>query len=328
MYHRRYEKVFLMLRQETAGYALGKRPPWGSCVMELKNGRGRLHLTIQGLKPGRYPVYVLAGQESIFCGEAVPEKKEGRCTVQWEFDPDAVGAGKKAEDFHTVIVLAEGTSAPLTAYFGEKRDWRADFRPQEGESVLRAAEALPMEMMAEKEPHTQLAEEQKTSYHGSFQGLLARFRQELAELEESGILSEAETAKIRSVGTEQAEEEKAAEETKGTEGTEETEESSLLGKNAVLEPFGDGEKWRQISPEELSLFAEIPLEWQRSFFFLLPYRKYHHLILREEAEGIWLGLPQKYDAADDADAKQFGFSVFRRVEREWGYRLTFLKRNS
>ena len=38
MYNRRYDKVFLMLRQETAGYAVGKRPPWGSCIMELKNG--------------------------------------------------------------------------------------------------------------------------------------------------------------------------------------------------------------------------------------------------------------------------------------------------
>lgn len=27
MYNRRYDKVFLMLRQETAGYAVGKRPP-------------------------------------------------------------------------------------------------------------------------------------------------------------------------------------------------------------------------------------------------------------------------------------------------------------
>lgn len=329
MYHRRYEKVFLMLRQETAGYALGKRPPWGSCVMELKNGRGRLHLTIQGLKPGRYSIYVMAGQESIFCGEAIPEKKEGRCTVQWEFDPDAVGTGKKAEDFHTVIVLAEGTSAPLVAYFREKRDWRVDFRPQEREPVLQAAEALLTDVMAEKEenPHTALAEEQKISFHGSFQGLLARFRQELEELEESGILSEEETAKIRSVGTEQAEEEtEAAEETKEKE-PKETEGNGLLEKNAAWEPFGDGEEWRQISLEEMTLFAEIPLEWQRNFFFLLPYRKYHHLILREEAEGIRLGLPEQYDAADDADAKQFGFSIFRRVEGEWGYRLTFLKRN-
>ena len=55
-------KVFLMLRQETAGYALGKRPPWGSCVMEIKNGQGRLQLTVQGLRRGVYGVYVMLGE--------------------------------------------------------------------------------------------------------------------------------------------------------------------------------------------------------------------------------------------------------------------------
>ena len=124
MYNRRYDKVFLMLRQETAGYAVGKRPPWGSCIMELKNGTGRLMLTVQGLRPLRYAVYLLAGQESIFCGELHPEKKEGHAELKWAFNPDAVGEGKRAEDFHTVLILAEdgtgGYSAPLAAYFGEK----------------------------------------------------------------------------------------------------------------------------------------------------------------------------------------------------------------
>ena len=153
MYNRRYEKVFLMLRQETTGYALGKRPPWGSCVMELKNGKGRLHLTMQGLKPLRYDVYVMAGEESIFCGEVSPEKKEGRCELKWDFDPDAVGDGKQAEEFHTVLLLAEGGSAPLTAYFKEKRNWKKDFVPAKKETsqeeiLLQAAEAAVLEKPA------------------------------------------------------------------------------------------------------------------------------------------------------------------------------------
>ena len=81
MYNRRYEKVFLMLRQETAGYALGKRPPWGSCVMEIKNGQGRLQLTVQGLRRGVYGVYVMLGEnpaETLFCGELRPTGKEGQ----------------------------------------------------------------------------------------------------------------------------------------------------------------------------------------------------------------------------------------------------------
>mgnify|MGYP006979003329 CR=1 FL=1 len=73
MYNRRYDKVFLMLRQETAGYAVGKRPPWGSCIMELKNGTGRLMLTVQGLRPLRYAVYLLA----FSAGSCTPKKRRG-----------------------------------------------------------------------------------------------------------------------------------------------------------------------------------------------------------------------------------------------------------
>ncbi len=364
MYNRRYEKVFLMLRQETEGYgyALGKRPPWGSCVMELKNGAGRLQLTVQGLRPLRnsgYDVYVLAGEESIFCGVLHPDTKEGHGELKWEFDPDAVGEGKCAEDFHTVVVLAENGrgsfSAPLTAFFGEKRDWKAHFTPkrekesyaEEKEEIeIQAAEAsLPVQSTPEKaelqDSNAKIAEAQKASYHGSFQGLLARFRQELEELEETGILSTQETEKIRSMGTEQPDASK--EEIKEEEAEKPKEEAvvkkeqqkllrkeqkddSLFGRNRELQPFGDGEAWKCISLEELTLLSQIPLKWQKEFFFLLPYRRYHHLILQEKEDGIRLGLPGMYREDDAADAKRFGFGEFHRVDDDWGYWLAFLEK--
>ena len=319
MYNRRYEKVFLMLRQETAGYALGKRPPWGSCVMELKNGRGRLHLTAQGLRPFGYEVYVMAGEESIFCGEVCPEPKEGRCELKWDFDPDAIGEGKRAEDLHTVILLADGLSAPLTASFREKRDWKTDFARRKTEDIpLQAAEATFAEkpvQMEQADIHTKIAEEQKArcqdSIHGSFQGLLAKFRQELEELEETGILTREETEHIRNMGA-----------------TVKEEQEPLCSAEQGWVPFGDGKAWKRISPEEMLLFSQVPLKWEREFFFLLPCRKYHHLILREEEKGLWLGVPQKYDERDIADAEKFGFREFRRVADEWGYWLTFLEGNS
>lgn len=152
MYNRRYDKVFLMLRQETAGYAVGKRPPWGSCIMELKNGTGRLMLTVQGWRPLRYAVYLLAGQESIFCGELHPEKKEGHAELKWAFNPDAVGEGKRAEDFHTVLILAEegGCSVPLAAYFGEKTDWKAIFQPQKKAEPPKKEKPQEMPKLQEK----------------------------------------------------------------------------------------------------------------------------------------------------------------------------------
>ena len=346
MYNRRYEKVFLMLRQETAGYALGKRPPWGSCVMELKNGKGRLHLTVQGLKPLRYEVYVMAGTESIFCGEVYPEKKEGRCELKWDFDPDSVGEGKKAEDLHTVLLLAEGLSAPLTAYFKEKRNWKKDFVPVEKEQpgqeeiLLQAAEAAVLEkpapvgiMEKQEEPkdtNAKVAEAQKDrsqgSVHGSFQGLLAKFRQELEELEETGILSHEETEQIRNMGEKPVP--PSVEMQEKTRKLPVEPKEMLFATNRELSPFGDGKQWKCLSLEEMTLLSQIPLKWQREFFFLLPYRKYHHLILQEKADGIWMGLPNHYNEADAVDAETFGFGTFRKVDDDWGYWMCFLERNS
>ena len=318
-----------MLRQETAGYALGKRPPWGSCIMELKNGKGRLQLTMQGLKPLSYEVYLLAGEESIFCGTVSPEKREGRCELKWTFDPDAVGHGKRAEDFHTVLIT-EGNSAPLVAYFQEKQNWKAIFQPRKKETpaqdtiTLQAAEAAVLErpVPAEKEEQQELsqtiAEEQKSSFHGSFQGLLAKFRQELEELEETGILTEEETETIRSSGTKPVAEPTQQAET----------ESSLFPNHRTLSPFGDGAAWTCLSLEELTLLSQIPLRWQKEFFFLLPDRRYHHLLCRETEEGIWLGVPNYYAEADAADAAMFGFGEFRPVDGDWGYWMAFLRRNS
>ncbi len=357
MYNRRYEKVFLMLRQETAGYALGKRQPWGSSVMELKNGKGRLHISVQGLQPRAqgYGVYVMAGRESIFCGELHPDSREGNGTLDWAFSPDAIGSGKTAEELHTVLVLAAdgggGFSAPLTAYFKERVDWRKDFVPRkttpqetapqetiQEEIELHAAEAasfpLPEAHVTPKtDTNATLAEEQKTGYHGSFQGLLAKFRQELEHLEDTGIFTKEETARFRQAGAaspallpaEHVETETAKSVEKAVSQKPAAKTEGLFAKNPELEPFGDGERWKCLSLEELVLLSQVPLRWQREFFFLLPYRRYHHLILKEEAEGVWLGLPSAYAADDEETAAAFGFGEFRRVEEDWGYWLAFLK---
>ncbi|MCQ4937371.1 hypothetical protein [Anaerotignum propionicum] len=324
MYNRRYDKVFLMLRQETAGYGLGQRAPWGSCVMEIKNGTGRISLTVQGLRPiqrGRYAVYAIAGekekQTNLFCGVLVPDAA-GHCELKWDFNPDRLGErNATVEDFNTVAVLAEtdgGFSAPLTAYFVSKTDWRTYFKEpakqkneghqelknrKEGANVksidkirevekareaerireaekareaerirktekakeaeriiaeaektkeaermkevekakeaermkevpqgptLAAAEAMAMsglsfglpkvnwkrdgikndgvenETVSQKDEPALAKETKKESYHGSFRGLLEKFRNELEELQEEGIFTSKEMERIERAG--------------------------------------------------------------------------------------------------------------------------------
>ena len=66
MYNRRYDKSFVMLKQELGGFSLGQQSAWGSCVMELKNGKGRLTFSVQGLKKltdgRRYDAFVIGGK--------------------------------------------------------------------------------------------------------------------------------------------------------------------------------------------------------------------------------------------------------------------------
>lgn len=336
MYNRRYEKVFLMLRQEMAGYGMGNRLPWGSCVMELKNGAGRIQLRVQGLRPQKqgYGVYVLVGEESIFCGTLYPDSSEGHGELKWDFDPDAIGTGRQAEELQTVLVVAgtEGDAVPLTGYFGEKQEWRQTFSPCRQEEIrLQAAEAalceapvLPLETEPQEVFHAKTAEVQKTSYHGSFQGLLAKFRQELEELEGAGILTQEETAAICGEQKEPVETTAPKEKEETEEKEEPQEKISLFADTPILEPFRDGVEWRCLSLEELTLLSQVPLRWQQEFFFLLPYRRYHHLILREETAGIWLGLPSSYAVEEEKEAEQFGFREFRRVEEDWGYWMAFL----
>ena len=257
MYNRRYDKVFLMLRQETAGYSMGQRAPWGSCVMEIKNGIGRINLTVQGLRPirrGRYAVYAIAGerekQNNFFCGVLMPDAA-GHGELKWDFNPDDLeGKDVTAEDLNTVAILAEadgGFSVPLSAYFGEKVEWRTYFKKttskKESNKVLKktkepskdatlvAAEAVAVDMPSfelpkinwkkdepkvesakpieeKKESHqaeqkkesAKSAVQKKESYHGSFRGLLEKFRQELDELQDTGVFSNKEMERIERAG--------------------------------------------------------------------------------------------------------------------------------
>ena len=144
MYQRRYDKVYLMLRQETAGYGMGSRGPWGSCILEIKNGQGKLTVAVEGLRPlihGQYQVYGLLAKDGeckgISCGE-LTVNKQGHGEMAWDFDPDALGGGYTVEDLFGVTVATEtgnSLSAPLTAYVGEKRQWRSVFSFGGGTSV-------------------------------------------------------------------------------------------------------------------------------------------------------------------------------------------------
>jgi hypothetical protein len=141
MYNRRYDKHFVMMRQEVSGFSMGQRPAWGSCIMEIKNNKGRITATIQGLKKlndnREYTLYVIGGKGGkaggISCG-IMEVDQFGKGELRWDFDPDNIcGTGLTVEELHTVAIFAGeqqkyGLTAPVVGYFAEKVNWKGNFQ--------------------------------------------------------------------------------------------------------------------------------------------------------------------------------------------------------
>lgn len=363
MYQRRYDKVYLMLKQETTGYSTA----WGSCVMEIKNGQGTLQISVQGLLSQKglcYKVYGLLAKDmectGIFCGDLALSQK-GQCDLTWAFDPDDMGDGYQAEDLFAVAIITEQQGrqiAPLVAYFGQKREWLSVFCPMKQKADIQAAEAVLLQPaqeeckaptmtispIAQQEPKTEeepepevcaeTVEQPDVSYHGNFRGLLKKFREEMETLEEMGVFSAEEKNKI--LGNTQTEEELIADRADALQNRvpEETEYAcddeiatytnidmttdDFFKNHEMLYPFGDGKAWYRISLKELLFFDTSPLSWQKDAFFLLPYHRYGHLILRQENEDIWFGLPDIYDPQEKLHGENLGFSEFLPIEQKNG----------
>ncbi len=409
MYNRRYHKAYWMMEQETTGYGLQQGTPWGSCVLEIKNGNGRLTVTVESLLPlrkGHYGVYAALSaqgkESSAFCGILTPNGN-GHGEMQWNFSADNVAEEFLAEDIFAVVVLAEETGqqgliAPLTAYCQEKQEWRTAVSPKSPKqditkevqqemqkeeektavAELKAAESLytataetPMTIaeppiaaektekmeQTEKMGQTEKTEPQKQEeaasdglleegIHGSFRGLLKKFKKEMNQLEEMGILSAEESRRIQGISEENHDTEEANPIRKEgiTERTRTEAKIQLAKNNYVIEkdkqfamkkeqaeaqeaenqwifadhpaiyPFGDGEEWVCIQPEELTMLETIPAHWQRDFFYLLPWHRDKHFIAQEKEGSIFIGIPDTYSGEGEKKAKEHGFSTFRPVE--------------
>ena len=68
-------------------------------------------------------MYVMLGEnpaETLFCGELRPTGKEGQGELKWDFSPDALGHGKKAEDFLPFACLTAATVTNICVCGGKK----------------------------------------------------------------------------------------------------------------------------------------------------------------------------------------------------------------
>lgn len=215
-----------MLRQEMNGFSLGQRPAWGSCIMEIKNNKGKFTLNIQGLKKLNdnrdYTLYVIGGKagkaDGISCGR-IEVDNFGKGELRWEFDPDNIcGTGLSVEELHTIAIVVGGQqqyglTAPIAGYFAEKVNWKTKFhelakRTTSGSVSKQAVKPTIAESQVASQPkesieniqvpETKLTKEKEINFQNST--LIAAESATLEEPVEVNEVHTNETAALKMVG--------------------------------------------------------------------------------------------------------------------------------
>ena len=73
---------------------------------------------------------------------------------------------------------------------------------------------------------------------------------------------------------------------------------------------------RRITRQDIALLPRCEWRLANNSFLLHGYYNYHYLVLIEEEEGLWLGVPGVYHKREEKAAQNFGFSSFLKVSDE------------
>lgn len=71
---------------------------------------------------------------------------------------------------------------------------------------------------------------------------------------------------------------------------------------------------RRITRQDIAMLPRCEWKLANNSFLLHGYYNYHYLVLIEDGEGLWLGVPGIYHSREEKAAQNFGFSSFVQVE--------------
>lgn len=150
---RNYSRFFVTLKQERPDYCLDFRPVMGRCIIEIRNGKGKMMAYVQGLKPQvLYKLYLVACTDMTSDGVAVGSVQvdsSGKGELKCEFDPDNVNdTGYSIEKFNAVTLMVPKNGeivAPLVGYFENPVMWKNNFtffKHKDNDSIAESKEEV------------------------------------------------------------------------------------------------------------------------------------------------------------------------------------------
>lgn len=269
-----YSRLFIALKQGCEGYAKDIRGAVGRCIIESRNGTGRLALQVQGLRNDNdYRVCILSDKDYAEVGEHLYIDSGGRGELKWEFSFEDTGI--PVSEIKACAVLVSD-KAPLIGFTEGEYSWQNCLMAKE---EVKAAEVTKIEAEPPKAENDNISvlypEKEKLIC------IINELDEDIKEIKEySRIGSESSI-------------------------------DALFSKNTV-KPFGDdGITWVRGNIKELALIRGL-WKYINNPFVIKGCRDYRHLILgRDNENNCWLGVPCKYDSDYKLEAMLQGFTEFK-----------------
>jgi hypothetical protein len=132
---RQYSRTFITLTHDWPGYGLNNRFPAGRCVIEAREGAGKMSVAVQDMQPDIiYKAYIICcdktSSTAVSAGTLSVDAK-GRGELKWQFDPESVGGSAiPVERFNVAAVLVPnsgGLISPLLGFKDAPVNWRSNF---------------------------------------------------------------------------------------------------------------------------------------------------------------------------------------------------------
>nr|WP_317357355.1 hypothetical protein [uncultured Tyzzerella sp.] len=134
IYSRRYSRNFVPLKQDSTKHNLDFRPSLGRCVIEIKEGKGKINIYAQGISPKADYHLELVGFEKgnikNVCLGKFNVDAYGKGEFSTSFNPDNMN-NNKIEDFNVVSIMVKdenNISSALVGYIGNEIDWQDSYK--------------------------------------------------------------------------------------------------------------------------------------------------------------------------------------------------------
>lgn len=280
-----YSRIFVALKQGCQEYAKDVRGSVGRCVIELRNGAGRLILQAQGLRSDcDYRVCVLTKDSYAEVTKPLYVDASGKGEVKWEFSPKAINIA--VGDIKAVAVLVRD-KAPLIGFVEGEYNWQhclmakndSDYEAVPAVAAVVGCSAEDNKKSENTENKNEKEKQEKLIY------FINEIDKDIDEIKE-----------YSKIGTPEG-------------------ENKLFSRECVS-PFGnDNICWVKGNIKEICLVRPL-WKYINNPFVIKGCREYKHILLGKGNDSYWLAVPGKYDKDYKLEAMAQGFEDFKSTDNK------------